>query len=121
MLGANMACTITRSLDVFLKKNHLENVCLALARSRLSQTALLKERPVWSKISLVWTLRLADLEGDQASQTLVVSLVFDSWTGEVSRRSIGVGGAHNAPGFTVGGNGYVLRMMLDDLLVVRLM
>lgn len=44
---------------------------------------MLKERPFWSKVSLFWTFRLADVEGD-GTEGLVVALVFDSWTGSVS-------------------------------------
>lgn len=47
------------------------------------QTALLKERRMWSKISLVWTFRLEDIEGAVHSQPVVVMLIFDSWTGAV--------------------------------------
>lgn len=43
---------------------------------------MLKERPFWSKVSLFWTFRLADVEGD--NEGVVVALVFDSWTGSVS-------------------------------------
>ncbi len=43
---------------------------------------MLKERPFWSKVTLHWTFRLADVEGD--SDKVVVTLVFDNWTGSVS-------------------------------------
>lgn len=43
---------------------------------------MLKERPFWSKVSLFWTFRLADVEGD--GEAVVVALVFDTWTGSVS-------------------------------------
>jgi len=45
---------------------------------------MLKERPFWSKVSLYWTFRLADVEGD--SEKVVVTLVFDNWTGSVRAR-----------------------------------
>ncbi|CAM9220300.1 unnamed protein product [Hapterophycus canaliculatus] len=44
---------------------------------------MLKERPFWSKVSLFWTFRLADVEGDRNAESVVVSLVFDTWTGSI--------------------------------------
>ncbi|CAM9282739.1 unnamed protein product, partial [Scytosiphon promiscuus] len=44
---------------------------------------MLKERPFWSKVSLFWTFRLADVEGDSNAESVVVSLVFDNWTGSI--------------------------------------
>ncbi|CAM9637965.1 unnamed protein product [Laminaria digitata] len=44
---------------------------------------MLKERPFWSKVSLIWTFRLADVEGDNNAERIVVALVFDTWTGSV--------------------------------------
>lgn len=49
------------------------------------QVHMLKERPFWSKVSLFWTFRLADVEGD-STEGVVVGLVFDTWTGSVSFR-----------------------------------
>ncbi|CAN0185617.1 unnamed protein product, partial [Ectocarpus sp. 13 AM-2016] len=51
---------------------------------------LLKERSFWSKVSLFWTFRLADVEGDDNAEQMVVALVFDSWTGsiEISENAI---------------------------------
>ncbi|CAM9939735.1 unnamed protein product [Pylaiella littoralis] len=51
---------------------------------------VLKERPFWSKVSLFWTFRLADVEGDNSANSVVVALVFDSWTGaiEISENTI---------------------------------
>lgn len=46
---------------------------------------MLKERPFWSKVSLFWTFRLADVEGDNDAERMVVALVFDNWTGSVSQ------------------------------------
>lgn len=47
---------------------------------------MLRERPIWSKVSLYWTFRLADVEGD--SEKVVVTLVFDNWTGSVSTHRV---------------------------------
>lgn len=63
---------------------------LAVLLSRLPcvsvvKVHMLKERPFWSKVSLFWTFRLADVEGDNGG-VVVVALVFDSWTGSVSSR-----------------------------------
>lgn len=47
------------------------------------QVHLMKERWFWSRISLLWTFRLADVEGDEDAQRVVVMLAFDTWTGAV--------------------------------------
>ncbi|CAN0053354.1 unnamed protein product [Discosporangium mesarthrocarpum] len=46
------------------------------------QVHLLKERLFWSKVSLHWIFQPADLEGNNATKT-IISLVFDTWTGEL--------------------------------------
>eukprot|EP00752_Nemacystus_decipiens_P016200 g14487.t1 len=60
-----------------------EEITLAIPGRKTAklEVHMLKERPFWSKVSLFWTFRLADVEGD--GEAVVVSLVFDTWTGSI--------------------------------------
>ncbi|CAM9834186.1 unnamed protein product [Ectocarpus sp. 12 AP-2014] len=79
-------------VESFSPGSRLANAFFPTTRSsaRRDQIHLLKERSFWSKVSLFWTFRLADVEGDDNAEQMVVALVFDSWTGsiEISENAI---------------------------------